>query len=123
MNNKITEKKNKKINIQKSVRIDNDAIIIKGIRYEIGKQYKVFSPLDSPYLFMEKDVLEKRRLSQKKLPYYKGRLKQIPSLGENGEIKGRCIYFEVNNVKYHKDFRQTESLTSILAGIVKIMPI
>lgn len=123
MNNERKEKKNK-ISMQKNLKIETDQITINGDTYKLGEWYNVVSPLNSPYLFMEDDIKTRRNLIGKDCRKYVGKLTQIPRVEENtDEVFGSCLYLEVNDINYHRDYRQTEQLTLIMAGVTKITPL
>ena len=100
---------------------ENNFIIINETKFEVGKKYVVHSPLDSPYIFMDEDIRQKRGIPARKIPIYIGTLVQIPTI-EGDIIKGYCLYFKVDDINYHEGYEQAESILMIQKGIVNIVP-
>ena len=103
-------------------------ILINGQKYVEGKQYRVFSPLDAPYLFLNPTNYERRKRLVAKckndnnfVNSYTGKLVQVPNFGKNGTPIGNLLYFEVEDIVYATGhYKQAEQLPLIAAGVVKI---
>lgn len=107
--------------------VKNNSIIINSKEYIIGQKYRIFSPLNAPYLYVNPTNFENQQRLKNTLKnnnnainYYVGRLVQIPRMKENGYI-GNLMFFAMDDVIYGNGaYLQAEPIDMIRANITKI---
>ena len=107
--------------------VKNNSIIINSKEYIVGQKYRIFSPLNAPYLYVNPTNFENQQRLKNTLKnnnnainYYVGRLAQIPRMKENGYI-GNLMFFSMDDVIYGNGaYLQAEPIDMIRANITKI---
>ncbi len=90
-----------------------------GLDLIVGNTYEVYSPLNNPWQFLTKDVLEIYGKDIKHDLSYSGRLEQMPTINQdNGSIEGTNLIFTVIGTNYPMTI--SEPVKFILEGITAI---